>query len=49
MDLIHAGAAVGSSLTWTLSSDYGYVLLTGVLIAFEILLIGFFFPGKVRG
>jgi hypothetical protein len=31
------------------SSDYGYVLIVAVLIAFEILLIGFFIPGKMRG
>ncbi len=46
MQLQHFG---GSLLTFSLSSDYGYVLLASVLLAFELLLIGFLFPGRVRG
>ena len=46
MQFVHASAGLGS--TFTVSTDYGYVLLVGALIAFEILLIAFIFPGRVR-
>jgi hypothetical protein len=46
MQFVHAASGLGN--TFTISTDYGYVLLVGALIAFEILLIGFIFPGRVR-
>jgi uncharacterized membrane protein YecN with MAPEG domain len=33
----------------TVPDTYGYVLLVAVIIAFEIILIGFLFPGRTRG
>ena len=32
-----------------LPADYGYVLIVAALIAFEIISIGFMFPGRLRG
>lgn len=40
---------MAGTLNWTLPSEYGYVLIVGVVLAFEVLLIGFLFPGKIRG
>lgn len=32
-----------------LSSDYGWVLVCASVMAFSLILIGFFVPGRVRG
>lgn len=49
MEVVHAGTALANSFTLPLTTDYGYVLIVGVFIAFEVLLIGFLFPGRARG
>ena len=38
-----------TTVTINLSSNYGYVLLVGVLLALEIIFIGFLVAGKARG
>lgn len=35
-------------MTFVLPNNYGYVLIVASLIALEIVLIGFLFPGRVR-
>lgn len=47
--MMHPLHAAASSLTWSLPTAYGYVLIIGVVIALEILMIGFIFPGRARG
>jgi hypothetical protein len=47
-EVIHTSASLSSNFTLTLSPNYGYVLLVGVLLAFEVLFIGFIFPGMLR-
>lgn len=32
----------------TLSSDYGFVIIVGAILALEVVLIGGFFPGRLR-
>ena len=49
MHIDHLANTLTGSFTLPITSDYGYVLIVAVAIAFEILLIGFAFPGKVRG
>jgi hypothetical protein len=49
VEVSHLGGTLASGFTLALSADYGYVLIVAVAIAFEILLIGFLFPGKLRG
>jgi hypothetical protein len=43
---IHAAV---SSLQLTIPATFGYVLLVAVVIALEIIVIGFAFPGRIRG
>jgi hypothetical protein len=31
-----------------LSSDYGYVILVATLLAFEVVMLGSFIPGRMR-
>lgn len=45
MEVIHSAT---STLTFSLSPNYGYVLLVATLLAFEVLFIGFIFPGMLR-
>ena len=45
--LIHQ--AVTAGVPFILPANYGYVLIVAAVIALEILLIGFIFPGRVRG
>jgi len=33
----------------SLAPEYGYVLLCAVGMAFSVILIGFFFAGRIRG
>ena len=44
---VHALTSTNSPLV--LSTDYGYVLIVAAVIAFELLIISFVFPGRVRG
>lgn len=37
------------SISLYITQDYGYVLLCAAVMAFSIILIGFFFPGRARG
>ena len=46
---MHELHQVTTTLTVTLPDTYGYVLIVAVVIALEVLLIGFAFPGKIRG
>ena len=46
---MHELHQVTTTLTATLPDTFGYVLLAAVLLALEVLVIGFAFPGKVRG
>jgi hypothetical protein len=36
------------SFAFNLPSEYGWVLIVAAVIALELLLIGFIFPGKAR-
>lgn len=45
----HLASALTGTFTLPITSDYGYVLIVAVAIAFEILVIGFAFPGMMRG
>ena len=42
--VIHTATGVA----FVLPATYGYVLIVASIIAFEILLIGFIFPGRAR-
>jgi glutathione S-transferase len=42
-------STVVSALAITIPSEYGWVLIVAAILALEILIIGFAFPGKLRG
>ena len=42
-------AAAEGEIQIALQQNYGYVIIVGVLIGFQVLLIGFLFPGRARG
>lgn len=41
-------ATTAAGTAWTLSNDFGYVVIVGVFIGLELLLIGFLIPGGAR-
>lgn len=45
-ELIHAAT---TTVNFILPANYGYVLIVAAVLAFEIILIGFVFPGRARG
>lgn len=47
-EFAHLGQSATAAVQITLSSDYGWVVLVAVLLALEIVAIGFIFPGRAR-
>lgn len=46
---LHMSSTAASVYALTIPTEYGWVLIVAAVLALEILLIGFAFPGKLRG
>ena len=46
-DIVHLAQV--NAFSFSVPQDYGYVLIVATIFALEILIIGFAFPGRIRG